>query len=251
MTRAEFAHDFVEDLVVRASARLRLQERHAAGGGPLLSLTSAADATETAGFMRLWTAPDEAFTDRMVHIRLCAEAVDTQLFFLFGRPATVMPHFHAQVVQFGAQACVFNADLLPRLDPVDHPAYFRRVMDPLNEPYWKAVNDYQNVCSHAPGNPAIAVYLSPWSIGTSRPSTGAELDRVSPSIHAYLDHWLQLAENPGYPAPPDAALRERDARHLACFFDENLDRRAWRGVYGLIGEPAGRELRRLLLQPIT
>src|SRR5690606_6816847 len=155
----------------------------------------------------------------------------------------VMPHLHVQVVQFGAERCVYNADFLPRLDPVDHPDYFREVMHPLTTPYWKAVNDYANLCSHAHGNPAIAAYLSPWSIGTSRPATRAELEKVTPSIEAYVDHWTALTATLSAAAPAAAWLRERDRRHLEAFFDENLDPRAWRGLYGLIGEDAGRAVR--------
>jgi len=241
-----FSLTFVEALAARARAALAFTEEHGAGTGPRLCFASAQEPGSSAGFTRLWRAGTGTLADRMIQVRLAAGAVETQLFFLFGRPDTVMPHFHAQVVQFSAEACVFNADFLPRLDPVDYPDYFRTVLHPLNTPYWKAVSNYDNVCSHAPGNPGIAAYLSPWSIGTSRPATMAELDRVTPSITAFLDHWLQLASTLEFDGPSPAELRARDARHLACFFDERLDPRAWKGVYRLIGEQAGHELRELL-----
>ena len=205
----------------------------------------------TAGFVRLWRAGPGSLADRMVHFRLCAAPVDTQLFFLFGRAGSVMPHLHVQVVQFSAAACVFNADLLPRLDPVDYPEYFRQVFSPLNMPYWKAINDYQNVCSHAPGNPAIATYLSHWSIGTSRPATVSELAKVSPSIHDYLAHWLNLANTLRFDGPDAEVLRRRDAKHLDCFLDENLDPRAWKGVYTVVGKEAGQQIRQAIAEPLN
>lgn len=203
-----------------------------------------------AGFVRLWSAGPDSLADRMLHFRLCAGPVDTQLFFLFGRAHSVMPHFHAQVVQFSAEACVFNADFLPRLDPVDYPDYFRQVFTPLNMPYWKAINDYRNVCSHAPGNPAIATYLSHWSIGTSRPATASELTKVTPSIHDYLAHWLDLAKTLHFDAPDAEVLRRRDAKHLDCFLDESLDPRAWKGVYTVVGKEIGQQIRKAISEPL-
>lgn len=250
MNNDSFSLPFVQELVTRAAGRLGFEEQEATGGGPLLRLQAAADPRVDAGFVRLWAAPSGSLADRMVHFRLIGGPVDTQLFFLFGRADTPMPHFHAQVVQFSPEACVFNADFLPRLDPVEFPDYFRQVMHPLNKAYWRAVNDYANVCSHAPGNPGIAAYLSPWSIGTSRPATRAELEKVTPSIHAYLDHWLQLAGGLEFAGPQGPQLRQRNARHLASFFDESLDPRAWKGVYTVIGEDAGHRVRALLQKNI-
>jgi len=172
-----------------------------------------------------------------------SNALDTQLFFLFGRSDTCMPHFHAQVVQFAPEACVFNADYLPRLDPVDHPEYFTEVFAPITKPYWKAINDTDNICALAPANPAIAAYLSPWSIGCGRPTTRAELDRVAPQIDAFLAHYLTLAGQLAYQGPDAGSLRERDHHHLDLFFADQLDPRAWKGVYGVIGEDIGHRIK--------
>jgi hypothetical protein len=250
MSSQSFSLPFVQDLIDRTAARLGLVEQTGADGGPLLALRTVSPPEGDAGFVRLWAAAPDSLADRMVHFRLVGGPVDTQLFFLFGRSDSAMPHFHAQVVQFSAEACVFNADFLPRLDAVDFPDYIRQVFHPLNKPYWRAINDYANVCSHAPGNPGIAAYLSPWSIGTSRPATRTELEKVAPSIHAYLDHWLDLVTGLRFQGPEAAALRARDARHLANFFDESLDPRAWKGVYAAIGESMGHQIRALLQKSI-
>ena len=174
-----------------------------------------------AGFVRLWAAGPGSLADRMLHFRLCAGPVDTQLFFLFGRADSVMPHFHAQVVQFSPEACVFNADFLPRLDPVDYPDYFRQVFDPLNMPYWKAINDYQNVCSHAPGNPAIATY-SVALVDRHESAGNCDRTREGHAEHSRLiwrTGWNWPARSASM-APMQEVLRQRDTRHLECFLDE-------------------------------
>lgn len=249
MKTPEFGYDFISGLARHCLDALPFTELTGADGGPLMQLTSVGDSPAEAGFVRLWSG--ENLVDRMVHVRLQGTPVDTQLFFLFGNPAGVMPHFHGQVVQFAPDACVYNADLIPRLDPVDHPGYYELVMGPLTTPYWKATQKRENACASAPGNPAIAAYLSPWSIGAGRPTDRAELERVGPQVQAYLDHYLALARQLDY-APPDPELmRDRDRRHMGCFFDERLDPRAWKGVYRLVGDVAGQEIRRILTSTIN
>ncbi|MFQ5634308.1 MAG: hypothetical protein ACE5G3_03120 [Gammaproteobacteria bacterium] len=241
-----FGFKFIEDLVARAGAVIDFDERRGEDGGPRLALTRAGDPSADAGFLRLWAGASPSLVDRMIHVRLRAAPVDTQLLFLFGRSETAMPHLHAQVVEFGADACIFNTDFLPRLDPVEHPDYYTQVFGPLSKPYWRAVNDRDNACSLAPANPAMAAYLSPWSIGVARPTGRAELDRVAPQIHAFFDHYLALGVDLEY-APGDAGeLRDRDRRHLEIFFSDRLDPRAWKGVYSILGETAGREIKEIL-----
>lgn len=243
-----FAESFVAGLASKCIAACALHEECGADSGPRMSFHAATDDDASAGFLRLWRAAPDSAWDRMIHARLAADSVDTNLFFLFARSQSVLPHFHGQAVQFGGDQCVYNADLLPRLDPVDHPDYFRAVFEPLNRPYWEATQRPENAAASAPGNPAIAVYLSPWSIGAGRPAPREELERVSPQIHAYLDHCLALADTLDYPAPDAELMLARDRRHLDSFFDERLDRRAWKGVYRILGEEQGRAMRAVLMQ---
>ena len=245
MTTPDFGFAFIQDLASRCEAELDLEERNGADGGPLLSFRGVEDPDWDAGFVRLWAGSGNV--DRMIHARLRGDPADTQLFFLFARPETVVPHFHGQTVQFAPDACIYNADLIPRLDPVDHPDYFQQVFGPITMDYWKATQSKENACASAPGNPAISAYLSPWSIGAGRPTNRAELERVGPQIEAYLDHWISLSRSLDYPSPDPEALVARDRRHLACFFDEELDRRAWKGVYSLLGQPQGQALRSVLM----
>ena len=244
-----FGMAYIEHLVQHCLDARAFDEQLGPAGGPLLSLAQATDASQPAGFLRLWSG--SGLLDRMIHVRLQGDPVDTHLFFIFGKAGSVMPHFHGQVVQFAADACVYNADLLPRLDPVDHPAYYQAVFGPITQAYWKATQKPENACASAPGNPAIAAYLSPWSIGAGRPTNQAELERVGPQIDAYLAHYLALADSLDYPAPDADLMRDRDRRHLACFFDENLDRRAWKGVYRLVGDETGQRIREILMKNLS
>jgi hypothetical protein len=242
-----FGLSFIETMIERTQAGAAFIEINDEGGGARMTLSNINDVSAPAGFLRLWAADAEGDSqfDRMIHFRLQSDPVDTQLFFLFGRSDSVMPHFHAQVVQFSPDACVFNAEWLPRLDPVDHPDYYTQVFSPINKPYWKAINDRNNVCSLAPANPSIAVFLSPWSIGVGRPTDKAELDRVGPNILEFHDHCLSLSRNLTYPAPDRAYLRQRDKKHLDRFFDDELDPRAWKGVYNVIGEESGQQAKQI------
>jgi hypothetical protein len=140
---------------------------------------------------------------------------------------------------------VFNADWLPRLDPVEYPDYYAQVFTALNKPYWQAINDRANVCSLAPASPAIAAFLAPWNIGAGRPTDRAELERVGPNINAFLEHCLDLAHQLEYAGPSGEALRDRDRKHLDCFFDDQLDPRAWKGVYKVIGQDTGTRVKEI------
>jgi hypothetical protein len=249
MTDPAFGLAFTEELIARVQAASRFTERTGAGGGPLMPLVNVEDG-RSAGYLRLWAAADDSQLDRLVHFRLQSAPVDTHLLFLMGRADTAMPHCHSQVVQFGPDACVYNADIMPRLDPVEHPDYFTEIFGPVTRAYWKAINDRNNVCAFAPANPAIAVYLSPWSIAAGRPTGQAELERVKPSILAYVDQCLALARNLKYRGPSGEELRARDQRHLACFQSDHLDPRAWKGVYRVIGEEAGHRIKDVVRTPL-
>ncbi len=199
--------------------------------------------------LRLWSV-DHPSLDRLVHFRILSPPVDTNLMFLFARSDSCVPHFHAQVVQFAPDACVYNADLIPRVDAVEHPAWFAAVYGPITKAYWQATGKRENACASAPGNPAIAVYLSPWSIAAPRPTDRAELERVGPSIDTYLEQCLALADGLDYDGVAPAVLRARDARHLELLHSDELDPRAWKGVYRSIGEEAGRRAKQILATPL-
>lgn len=249
MTDTSFALAFATEVLARIQARACFAEHTGADGGPRLSLINLSDGT-SAGYLRLWAATDECLFDRLVHFHLHSASVDTHLIFLMGRADTAMPHFHGQVVQFGPDSCVYNADIVPRLDPVDHPDYFTEVFGPITAAYRKAINDRNNVCALAPANPAIAVYLSPWSIAAARPTDRAELERVKPSLISYVDHCVALAHGLNIRGPSAEVLRARDQRHMACFQSDKLDARAWQGVYRVVGTAVGRQIKEIIGTPL-
>ncbi len=247
---SSFSSRFMDSIVSRCLEHSTFEERCSSGrdGRPRLCLETDGD-QDSAGFVRLWSGRRPI--DRMVRVQLQGPASGIHLFFIFGSADTQMPHFHLQVVQIGESSCVYNVDLLPRLDPVDHPAYYQQVFFPLNLAYWKATRDQNNACASAIGNPAVAAYLSPWGIAAGRPTDSAELDRVGARIHDYLNHYLSLADGIDYPAPDGELLRARNQRHLNCFFDEKLDPRAWKGLYRLAGRDHGQQIRRILMQDLA
>lgn len=224
-------------------------EQQGVGGGPYLSLTTEGSGSQPAGYLRIWRAPDTLPLDRMVHLRLLAGPVETNLLFVFGRADMTAPHLHAQVVQFPPDGCVYNIDFLPRLDPVDHPQWFDRVFGPLRRPYRKATSDRSNSCAQAPANPALAVYMSPWGIASGR-ADAAEFSRLAPELDAYVEHYLNLAAESSWECPVGLDIADRDRRHLAMFFADELDPRAWNGVYKVVGESTGQRIKRLFRTPL-
>lgn len=245
MSDSEFGLDFCQMLLARIQSAAAFGELCGQGSGPFLPLVNVTDGSH-AGCLRIWAATDSSQLDRLMHLRLLSPPVDTNLLFLFGRPASAAPHFHAQVVQFAADACVYNADLIPRLDPVEHPAYFREVYGPITRAFWKATTNRDHACSTVTANPAVATYLSAWSIAASRPTTQNELQQVTPSIVAYLDHCLSLARHLEYAAFDPEITAERDQHHLALLHSDDLDPRAWKGVYRVVGEHVGKRIKALL-----
>jgi hypothetical protein len=224
------------------------QELTGDSGAPYQQLTTVEDGSD-AGYVRAWRGPDNLPLDRMIHMRLITGPVETQLLFVFGRSDTTMPHMHAQVVQFPPAGCVYNMDLLPRLDPVENPDWFTRVMGPLRRAYRKATSDKDNSCAQAPANPALALFMSPYGIASAATDL-AELEKVAPCIDEYLEHYCTLANETGWEAADPKALRERDKQHLQLFFADELDPRAWNGVYRIIGEAAGLAVKAAFQTPL-
>lgn len=246
--RSAFSLEFIERHLSHLQGLGVWQETLSPDNGPYLPLTRSDTPDQSAGYLRLWVANDHSPLDRMLHLRLLAGAAETQLLFVFGRDCLSMPHLHLQVVQFPPDGCVYNVDILPRVDPVYFPEWFERVLNPLRRHYRQATSDSQNSCAQAPANPALAVYMSPWGLASGR-TNHAELNRVAPHIDAYMEHYIQLAGEADWAAPPGIDLRDRDARHMERFFDDELDPRAWNGVYRIIGEARGKVLKSLFQKP--
>lgn len=248
MTKATYGRVFIDGLIETLLADGLWAEVEAPDGGAFLPLTLADDPTVSAGSVRLWRGRDDSPLDRMVHMCLLAGPVETHLLFAFGRADSSMPHLHAQVVQFPPDGCVYNVDFLPRLDAVEYPDWYTRVFSNLRRPYRLATSDTQYTCAHAPANPALAIYMSPWGIASGR-TVASELEAVTPHIEAYVAHYCALAREHDWAQPDGLDLAARDDRHLRLFFADELDPRAWNGVYKVIGESRGSMIKALLRNP--
>jgi len=249
MNDKPYSLTFIDSVIDDILADGHFDEVNGPDGGPYLPLTFSEAPDESAGCVRLWRGRDSSVLDRMVHVRLVAGPVETQLLFVMGLADSCMPHLHVQVVQFPPDGCVYNADLMPRLDAVDHPDWFTRVYSGLRRPFRQATSDRDNSCAQAPANPALAVYMSPWGIGSGR-TDKAELDRVGPQLRDYVSHYLQLAAEPDWEAPQQEDAVGRDKRYLQLFFADDLDPRAWHGVYKIVGEARGKMVKSLLRSPL-
>ncbi len=251
MTASESPEDFIAASIKIATATGLLAEvpgeRSAA---PHLALSQADDPQVDAGYLRLWRGTETSPLDRMVYLHLIAGPVTTQLLFVFGRADNTMPHLHAQVVSFPPNGLVYNVDLLPRLDPLDDFEWFQRVFTPLRRPYRKATKNSENSCAQAPANPALAVLMSPWGIASQR-TDAQEFERVVPQLRDYVEHYFKLAGDGGWEAEDARAQRDRDAKHLQLFFSDDLDPRAWAGVYRVVGEPIGKQIKGLMVTPLS
>ena len=91
--------------------------------------------------------------------------------------------------------------------------------------------------------------MSPWGIASGRADL-EEFERVKPCMDEYLEHYLELAADPLWQVEDPATLADRDRRHLDIFFGDELDPRAWNGVYKVVGEDIGKAVKGLFKSPL-
>jgi hypothetical protein len=241
---------FIPAAIDRAMATGCFSEVHDPAGGPnspRLSLHVDGDTSQSAGWLRYWTGTESSPFDRMVCLHLVAGPALTQLLFVFGRPENTFPHMHAQVVGFPG-GLVYNVDLLPRVDAIDDFAWFERVFAPLRRPYRRAVSNSANSCAQAPANPLLATLMSPWGIASQR-TNAEEFARVEPQLREYIEHYFSLCDGGDWAAADPAGQAQRDTRHLSLFFSDELDPRAWNGVYKIVGTETGHTIKQLMADP--
>ena len=92
--------------------------------------------------------------------------------------------------------------------------------------------------------------MSPWGIASQR-TDEQEFERVTPQLRDYVEHYFKLAGETGWDAEDALAQRARDAKHLKLFFSDDLDPRAWAGVYRVVGEPIGQKIKALMVTPLS
>ena len=238
-----FDQEYMDELLERSQSAISLLEDRPEGGA-YLPLTSVGNDGADAGELRLWRA-ETGPVERMTYVRLLGGPVTTHLFFLNGRADQLMPHFHAQIISFPNEKCVFNTDLIGRLDPVNNPEHYQRVFHPLDKVYREATGNHQYTCASAPGNPALSVYLSPWGIGSGFADV-AEFQQIRPALLKYLEHYLSLAGESGWEPTPDTDVVSRDFRHQELLLSDELDPRAWQGVYRIVGIESGHAIKKIL-----
>ncbi len=98
MTATTFSLIYTNSDIERILDAGEWQEIRADNGNEYMTLQSVDGNGSSAGYVRLWRAPDALALDRMIHMRLVAGPVETQLLFVFGITTSTMPHMHAQIV---------------------------------------------------------------------------------------------------------------------------------------------------------
>ena len=250
-TKHYAAEDFIDGCIALASDTGQLHERHGSEqGSPFLKLNSVDDLSVPAGHLRLWEAATDSPLDRMVYLNLLSGPVSTQLLFVFGKADSTFPHIHVQMVRFPPNGLVYNVDILPRLDAIDHFNWHQRVYSPLRRSYRKAVTNSDNSCAQAPANPLLAALMSPWGIASQR-TDATEFERVAPQLSEYLEHYFRLSAQQDWQTAPPEQQRDRDARHMQLFLSDELDQRAWAGVYRVVGESIGKQIKGHLARPLA
>ena len=85
MSETPFSLEFIEGLISQSLTACDWSEQLAADSGPYMQLHQADNQDATAGYVRYWIAPSDANLDRMIHLRLIAGPVETQLLFIMGQ----------------------------------------------------------------------------------------------------------------------------------------------------------------------
>ncbi|MEC9374809.1 MAG: hypothetical protein VYA80_00400 [Pseudomonadota bacterium] len=243
--------NFVTDAISSCeSTGLLLEEFGKHNNDPYLKINFEEKPDLSAGWLRLWKSIDGSPLDRMVYLHLSAGPALTQLLFIFGKPESTFPHMHLQLVNLPGEGLVYNIDILPRIDPIEDFEWFNRVYRQLRRPYRKATQEEQNSCAQAPANPALAVLMSPWGIASQR-TDNDELLRVEPQLNEYMKHYLNLTSQSDWSSKDPSAQKQRDRKHLNLFLSDELDPRAWNGVYRVVGKKMGMQIKHIMLNPLN
>lgn len=249
---SSFAYETIRALFDRAQRKLNLKRVTGANGGPYLSLTSPNDPTQTSGFVEVLAGDSSHAVDRVLHIWLGGPGarVDTNLFWLFGKTDSALPHYHAQAVHMPGDMFVYNFDLMPRVDLAVNEAYWKQVFGPIDALHTKLTRDPARAQTRLPMPPTTGVYMSPWSVVAMRaPQT--ELEGVAPVMTAYLDRCLDLATTMLETDADAATLRRRDRALVAAHTSEEIDPRGWGGVERAAGKDAAERIKQLMRGPLA
>ncbi len=181
--------------------------------------------------------------------------LDSHMLFAFTPPQSAVPHFTLDSVAGGGApgqvaSYAFHLDLLPKMDLGAHLGYLRHCFEPLS-PIRAAAQEIAGL-EPAQLSPTQYAVMSPWMI-VHRASEEA-FTAVTPSVHAYRDHWFSLVENK---VPVEALdgvtldqLADRDLRNRHIVFDPSVDP-VWARVSQLLGAETAESLRTSLANPLA
>lgn len=247
-----FALDSIRALTARAESKVALRRLHGPDGGPYLTLHSPQDPTQKAGWVDVLAGDDSHAVDRVIHIWLGGPGsrVDTNLFWLFGKSDSALPHYHAQAVHMPGDLFVYNFDLMPRVDLAVNERYWKQVFGPLEETHSKLMRDPTRAATRLPIPPTTAIHMSPWGIAAMR-APASELEAILPVWTMYLDRCLDLAQQTLDTDADAATLLRRDRALVAAHTSDEIDPRGWAGVTRAVGPEATERIKTLMRGPLA
>lgn len=239
-------------LTARAQEKLGLRRIESADGKPYLTLYSPDDPSQQAGFVEVLAGDDSHAVDRVLHIWLGGPGarVDTNLFWLFAKSDSALPHYHAQAVHMPGDLFVYNFDLMPRVDLAVNEPYWKQVFSPLDEAHSKFVRDPAKVATRLPMPPGTGIYMSPWGIAAMR-APQSELEAATVLWTQYLDRCLDLAHAKLDTDADAASLLKRDRALVAAHTSDEIDPRGWAGVARAAGTAATQRIKELMRGPLA
>ncbi|GLP96193.1 alpha/beta fold hydrolase [Paraferrimonas sedimenticola] len=219
----------------------QLEEIHGEDGGPYMRLMLKRVPNVEAGFMRIWKAPQGSHIDRVFHIWMGGRGNDMNLMYAMTRADSPVPHFLMHYNLNPKDIWSYHIDMVPKVDGVMYPDYWRKVMSPLS-----AITESKAVKA-IPTRRIQAdrkQYLSSWSMyGKEVPKEEYMYVRDEVMPH-FVDHFLELVDNCDYRTVGSAYLIERGRKQMDVLFDREMDRKGWGRLEALFGEEAGEALRK-------
>lgn len=165
--------------------------------------------------------------------------LDSHMIFAFTHPQSPVPHFTLDSVA-SADYHAMHLDLIPRTELATHLDYLDTCFLPLTdllESAWKI-----DGLSPAAVSPRQRAMMSPWMLVCR--ATQEAFQQLTPTVDAYLDHWLALVGK-GVP-PVQGDLAERDTINRRNLFSKDVDP-VWHQVTRLLGDEQAERVRGELL----
>jgi len=247
-----FAFEVTRALIQHANSKIALRRVAGPDDGPYLKLRSPNDASQVTGFVEVLAGDGSHAVDRVLHIWFGGKAarVDTNLFWLFSKTESALPHYHAQAVHMPGDLYVYNFDLMPRVDLAVNEPYWKRVFGPLEDAHARFVRNPERAATRFPIPPSTGIHMSPWGIaGFHAPR--AELEAAIPLWTMYLDRCLDLSTTRLEVDADVATLKRRDRALVAAHTSEEIDPRGWGGVARACGVEATERIKALMRGPLA